>query len=100
MLPKAQVFACAVAVGVLGALCVFLAADWTGRAIRAAAANPQGATLVGINIAAVAALTFAVGVAAVGAAGSLVAVLYPFLPGSASHWIARVLSIIVLGGLG
>ena len=47
-----------------------------------------------------AALTFAVGVAATGAGGSIVSVLYPFLPGSHYEWIARVLSIIVLGGLG
>ncbi len=30
----------------------------------------------------------------------MVSVLYPFLPGSHYIWIARVLSIIVLGGLG
>lgn len=100
VLPKAQVFACAVAVLVLTLLWLFLARTWTGRAIRAASANTQGAALVGVNIAGVSALTFAVGVATVGAAGSMVSVLYPFLPGSHYIWIARVLSIIVLGGLG
>lgn len=99
-LPKAQVFACAVAIVVLTALWLFLARTWTGRAIRAASANPQGSALVGVNIAGVSGLTFAVGVATVGAAGSMVSVLYPFLPGSHYIWIARVLSIIVLGGLG
>ena len=49
---------------------------------------------------AVAALTFAVGVAATGAGGSIVSVLYPFLPGSHYEWIARLLSIVVLGGMG
>jgi branched-chain amino acid transport system permease protein len=100
VLPKAQVFACVIAVLVLAALWWFLVRSWTGRAIRAAAINRHGAQLVGINIAAVAALTFAVGVATVGAGGSLVAVLYPFLPGSHYIWIARVLGIIVLGGMG
>ena len=100
VLPKAQVFACAVAIVVLTLLWLFLAKTWTGRAIRAASANTQGAALVGVNIAGVSALTFAVGVATVGAAGSMVSVLYPFLPGSHYIWIARVLSIIVLGGLG
>jgi branched-chain amino acid transport system permease protein len=100
VLPKAQVFACAVAILVLTLLYLFLARTWTGRAIRAAAANNQAAALVGVNIARVSALTFAVGVATVGAAGSMVSVLYPFLPGSHYIWIARVLSIIVLGGLG
>lgn len=100
VLPKAQVYACAVAILVLTLLYLFLSRTWTGRAIRASSANAQGAALVGVNIAAVSAMTFAVGVATVGAAGSMVSVLYPFLPGSHYIWIARVLSIIVLGGLG
>jgi branched-chain amino acid transport system permease protein len=99
-LPKAQVYGCLVAVGVLIALYVFLSKTWMGRAIRASAVNPQGAELVGVNVAAVAATTFAVGVAAVGAGGSIVSVLYPFLPGSHYIWISRLLGIIVLGGMG
>ena len=99
-LPKAQVYGCAVALLVLGALFVFLSRTWTGRAIRASAANPDGAELVGVNATSVAALTFAIGVATAGAAGSIAAVLYPFVPGSHYLWISRLLSIIVLGGMG
>jgi branched-chain amino acid transport system permease protein len=99
-LPKAQVFGFAVAAIVLGSLYLILTRTWLGRAIRASAVNPQGAALVGVNVSGVAALTFAVGVAAAGAGGSIVSVLYPFLPGSHYQWIARVLSIVVLGGLG
>jgi branched-chain amino acid transport system permease protein len=99
-LPKAQVYGCLVAVGVLIALYAFLNKTWTGRAIRASAVNPQGAELVGVNVGGVAALTFAVGVATTGAGGSIVSVLYPFLPGSHYIWISRLLGIIVLGGMG
>src|SRR6185436_14996691 len=99
-LPKAQVYGWLVAIAVLAALWLFLARTWTGRAIRASAVNPQGAELVGVNVAAVAAMTFAVGVAVTGAGGSIVSVLYPFLPGSHYVWISRLLGIIVLGGLG
>lgn len=99
-LPKSQVYGSLVAVGVLIALYVFLTRTWTGRAIRASAVNPQGAELVGVNVAAVAALTFAVGIAVTGAGGSIVSVLYPFLPGSHYVWISRLLGIIVLGGMG
>ena len=99
-LPKAQVFGCLVAIGVLTSLYAFLTRTWTGRAIRASAVNPQGAQLVGVNVAAVAAMTFAVGVAVTGAGGSIVSVLYPFLPGSHYLWISRLLGIIVLGGMG
>ena len=99
-LPKSQVYGCLLAIGVLIALWVFLIKTWTGRAIRASAVNPQGAELVGVNVAAVAAMTFAVGVAVTGAGGSIVSVLYPFLPGSHYVWISRLLGIIVLGGMG
>ena len=99
-LPKAQVYGFVVAAAVLAALWLILMRTWLGRAIRSSAVNPSGAALVGVNVGAVAALTFAVGVGATGAGGSIVSVLYPFLPGSHYEWIARVLSIIVLGGLG
>jgi branched-chain amino acid transport system permease protein len=99
-LPKPQLYGCVVAVGVLAGLYAFLNRTWTGRAIRASAVNPQGAELVGVNVGAVAALTFAVGVAVTGAGGSIVSVLYPFLPGSHYVWISRLLGIIVLGGMG
>jgi branched-chain amino acid transport system permease protein len=99
-LPKAQVYGFAVAAIVLGSLYLILTRTWLGRAIRASAVNPQGAALVGVSVSGVAALTFAVGVAAAGAGGSIASVLYPFLPGSHYQWIARLLSIVVLGGLG
>jgi branched-chain amino acid transport system permease protein len=99
-LPKAHVYGCILAVGVLAGLWGFLTRTWTGRAIRASAVNPQGAELVGVNVAGVAAITFALGVAVCGAGGSIVSVLYPFLPGSHYVWISRLLGIIVLGGMG
>jgi branched-chain amino acid transport system permease protein len=98
--PKAQVYGFAVAAVVLGSLYAILTRTWLGRAIRASALNPSGAALVGVNVSGVAALTFAVGVGAAGAGGSIASVLYPFLPGSHYEWIARLLSIVVLGGLG
>jgi branched-chain amino acid transport system permease protein len=99
-LPKSQVYGCVLALGALAGLWVFLTKTWTGRAIRASAVNPQGAELVGVNVAGVAAMTFAIGVAVTGAGGSIVSVLYPFLPGSHYVWISRLLGIIVLGGMG
>jgi branched-chain amino acid transport system permease protein len=99
-LRKAQVYGCAIAVGVLAILYVILRVTWLGRAIRAVSANMSSAKLVGVNPSTVAALTFAVGVATTGAGGSIAAVLYPFLPASHYQWISRLLGIIVLGGMG
>jgi branched-chain amino acid transport system permease protein len=98
--PKGQVFGCAVAIGVLVVLYLLLNRTWLGRAIRALSENVQSARLVGVNVRGVAALTFAIGVATAGAGGSLISVLYPFLPGSHYQWISRLLGIIVLGGMG
>ena len=47
-----------------------------------------------------AALVFGLGIAAAGAGGAIVGVLYPFVPGSHYQWIARLLAIVVLGGMG
>ncbi|MGH3333020.1 MAG: branched-chain amino acid ABC transporter permease [Nocardioidaceae bacterium] len=99
-LPKAQVYGGIVAVLVLLVLGVILTKTWLGRAIRAAAVNPGSAELVGIKVASVAALVFAIGIAAAGAGGAIVGVLYPFVPGAHYQWIARLLAIVVLGGMG
>ena len=99
-LPKAQVYGGIVALVVLAGLYLVLTRTWLGRAIRASAVNPQGAELVGVNVGAVAAMTFAIGVGSAGAGGAIASVLYPFLPGSHYQWIARLLGIIVLGGMG
>ncbi len=98
--PKGQVFGCAIAAAVMIALYVILTSTWLGRAIRAVSENVSSARLVGVNARSVAALTFAIGVATTGAGGSIVGVLYPFLPGSHYQWISRLLGIIVLGGMG
>jgi branched-chain amino acid transport system permease protein len=99
-LPKAQVYGGLIAIAVLAVLWVVLTRTWLGRAIRAAASNPSSAQLVGIRTATVAALVFGIGIAAAGAGGAITGVLYPFVPGSHYQWIARLLAIVVLGGLG
>ncbi len=98
--PQAQLYACGVAVVVLALLYLGLTRTWPGRAIRASADNPQAAALVGIDAVAVAALTFAVGVATAGAGGTILSVLYTVFPASHYVWISRLLGIIVLGGMG
>ena len=71
-----------------------------GRAIRATIQDPRAAQLVGINTAIVSAFTFALGVSTAAAGGSLLSMIYSFNPSTQSDWVARTLSIIVLGGMG
>lgn len=98
--PQPHLYGCAAAVVVLGALYLVLTRTWTGRAIRATAQNPSGAALVGVGARSTAALAFAIGVATTGVGGAVLSVLYPFYPASHYDWIAKLLGIIVLGGLG
>jgi branched-chain amino acid transport system permease protein len=99
-LPTAKVYACAVAILLLVLLWLLLAKTWLGRAIRASSENPTAARLMGIDVTVVAALAFAIGVSTAGAGGSLISVLYAFMPATHYQWISRLLGIIVLGGLG
>ncbi len=99
-IPKPHLFGFGMAAVVLLALYLLLTRTWAGRAIRSASENPEGAQLVGVDIRAVAALTFAVGIATTGAGGSILSVLYAFFPASHYQWISRLLGIVVLGGMG
>lgn len=99
-IPQAMLIAAVIAVAVMGALYLLLNHTWAGRAIRAASSNESGALLVGVSVATIAALTFAIGVATLGAGGAMLSTIYPFLPGTHYQWIARLLAIVVLGGLG
>jgi branched-chain amino acid transport system permease protein len=71
-----------------------------GRAIRATIQDPRAAQLVGINISKITAFAFALGVSSAAAGGSLLSMIYSFNPSSQTDWIAKTLSIIVLGGMG
>lgn len=98
--PQVQLIAATIAVVVLIALYFLLNKTWLGRAIRAASVNESGALLVGVSVAAVAALTFAIGIATLGAGGAMLGAIQPIIPGTHYQWIARLLAIIVLGGFG
>ena len=71
-----------------------------GRAVRASVQNPESARLLGVESERVAAIGFGLGAATAAAAGSMYGLLYPFNPGSHYDLISRLLSIVVLGGLG
>jgi branched-chain amino acid transport system permease protein len=83
-----------------GALWLLLQRTRLGTAIRAVAANPTGARLVGIDTRRMYALTFALGTACAGAAGTLVAPLVTIEPTTGSLFNILAFVVVVLGGLG
>jgi branched-chain amino acid transport system permease protein len=95
-----RVYAFGVSVLILAALYALL--RWTrfGRSIRAVVQNPASARLLGVNEKFVSACGFGIGASTAAAAGALYGVVFPFNPGSHYDLISRLLSIVVLGGLG
>jgi branched-chain amino acid transport system permease protein len=84
----------------LGLLSLLLTRTRFGRSVRATVQNPTAATLLGVDADRVRTLSFGLGVSMAAAAGAVYGVLYPFNPGSHYDLISRLLSIVVLGGLG
>src|ERR1700747_1366185 len=76
-IPVAKLIAFVVAMGLSGALWVFLHTTDLGKAMRAAAQNPDVAMLMGINPNRVFAVAFGAALALAGAAGSLVEAFSP-----------------------
>jgi branched-chain amino acid transport system permease protein len=85
---------------ILLALYALLRFSRFGRSIRAVVQNPVSARLLGVNERRVSAIGFGIGAATAAAAGALYGIVFPFNPGSHYDLISRLLSIIVLGGLG
>ena len=84
----------------LGLLVLLLNRTRFGRAVRATVQNPESARLLGVDASRVSAFGFGLGAATAAAAGSVYGLLYPFNSGSHYDLISRLLSIVLLGGLG
>ncbi len=87
-------------VAVLVGLYLLLSRTRFGRSVRATVQNVTSAKLLGVNADRVSALGFGIGVMTAAAAGTVYGMIYPFNPGSHYDLISRLLSIVVLGGLG
>jgi branched-chain amino acid transport system permease protein len=85
---------------VLGLLYLMLQRTRFGRAVRASVQNPESARLLGVEADRVAAIGYGLGTATAAAAGSVYGLLYSFNSGSHYDLISRLLSIVMLGGLG
>ncbi len=84
----------------LGLLYLIMQRTKFGWAIRATVQNPMSAQLLGVNSKMVAAFGFGLGAATAAASGAVFGLISPFNPGSHYDLISRLLTIVVLGGLG
>lgn len=98
--PLVRILSLVVAVVFLLALQIFLKKTYIGKAIRATVQNWEAASLMGIDIHKVYLLSFALGAALAGVAGTLVTVNYSIQPAMGLGWTMKALIVMVLGGLG
>ena len=79
---------------------LFLRRTYTGTAIRATVEDWESATLMGLNVYRVYLLSFVMGAALAGVAGTLVGVGYSLEPAMGMHWTLTSMIVMVLGGFG
>lgn len=99
-IPKGQLYAGIVSLVLIGALALFLNYARFGYAIRAVTQNRDSAELLGVNANRVGLISFSIGLALAGAAGALVSFIFSFFPAKHWEWIAILMSLVVLGGMG
>jgi len=86
---------------VLGiAMFMFVMRTMLGRALRAIAQNRYAAPLMGIDVHRVQALSFGMGLAAVGMAGGLLLPVFYLYPGVGDQFTLKAFVMVVLGGMG
>jgi branched-chain amino acid transport system permease protein len=83
-----------------GLLYAVMRKSMLGRAIVAVRMDPEAALLMGIRVPHIYAMTFGLASFMAGAAGCLIAVVFPFTPGLGEALLGKSFIICVLGGLG
>ncbi len=97
---KARAVACLVSI-VIGALLYwFIGRTRLGKALRAAADNPDAATYMGIDVDRAYGVAFGIGTGVTAIAGGLIATYYPFQPYVGFDFVIIMYTGVVLGGMG
>ena len=96
----AKVYAGAAAIVFAVALFAFFRFTLVGKAIRACADNYTGALVVGLDVKRLYALTFGLGAACVGAAGTMLTLIIDTTPTLGPSYTLLAFVIVITGGLG
>jgi branched-chain amino acid transport system permease protein len=97
---KVRVYSAVAALAIASALFGFFRYTRTGTAIRACADNLVGAAVVGLDVKRLYALTFGIGLACVGAAGTLMVTIADAAPTLGPAYTLLAFIIVIVGGLG
>jgi branched-chain amino acid transport system permease protein len=99
-LPVIYLIAFAIALAVCAAVHVLVAHSRFGRRLRAASEDPDAAAVIGVPVARLHAITYALGGAIAGLSGALVGMAFSFTPTSGTQYLLTGFAVVVLGGLG
>lgn len=100
VLPWDRIVAMLLAVALTGILYTVLRASRLGRAIVAVRMDREAASLMGIRVARIYALTFGLGAFMAGVCGALLAVVYPITTNATGQLLGKAFIVCVVGGLG
>jgi branched-chain amino acid transport system permease protein len=100
IIDASKLYAAAAAIVVTALLFVFFRVTLIGKAIRACADNYTGALVVGLDVKHLYALTFAIGAACVGAAGTMMTLITDVTPALGPGYTLLAFVIVITGGLG
>lgn len=95
-----KVYAAIAALVVAVCLFAFFRLTLTGKAIRACADNYNGALVVGLDVKRLYSLTFGIGAACVGAAGTMLMIVTDVTPAIGPAYTLLAFVIVITGGLG
>ncbi len=99
LINRAQAYSLVISLALIGGLFVFMSKTLIGKAIKAAADDPEGCAYMGINLQFVYAFAFGLGIAVTGAGGCLMATYRPFHPFFGETIIIILFASVILGGM-
>jgi branched-chain amino acid transport system permease protein len=100
VVPVDRIIAMVLALVLTGLLFLLLRTSSLGRAIVAVRMDRDAASLMGIRVERIYAVTFGIGALMAGACGSLLAVVYPVTTMMADQFLGKAFVVCVIGGLG
>lgn len=98
--PLDRLVAMALALALTVLLFLVLSRSRVGRAIVAVRMDREAAALMGVDVHRIYAITFGIGALMAGAAGALLAIIFPISPIASTSYLGKAFVVCVLGGLG
>jgi branched-chain amino acid transport system permease protein len=100
VVPLIYVIGFTISIALIGMVHALITRTAFGRDLRASAADPEAAAVIGVDVGRTQRLTFALGAACAAVGGTLIGAAFQFNPSSGGDYLLNSLAVVVLGGLG